>query len=260
MKIYFFGTCSGTQPKPGRHHVAFAIELPNGVYWFDAGENCSYTAHLMGVDLLRVRAVFISHCHMDHVGGLGNLLWNIRKQTYVRKCQPLAENIVVNIPVRETFDGVMMILRNSEGNFKTAYETTAHIVDDSFYYASDVDDIIVNAVHNHHLPHNDGEPWKSFSYIIKSEGKRIVFSGDTALTDLPTMLTEETDLFLMETGHHTVSGVCDCIAEHKLPVRRLYFIHHGNKVMDDIEQAYTDARSGFNGEVCFCDDATTIEL
>ena len=260
MKIHFFGTCSGTQPRAGRHHVSFAVELPNGVYWFDAGENCSYTAHLMGVDLLKVRAIFISHCHMDHVGGLGNLLWNIRKQTYVRKCQPLTDNIVVNIPVMETFDGVMMILRNSEGNYETSYKTTPRIVDDFFLYNSDTDDITVTAVHNNHLKHRDGEPWLSFSYIIKAEGKRIVFSGDTELSDLPAALKEDTDLFLMETGHHTVADVCRLISEKGLPVKRLYFIHHGNRVMDDIAKAYSDAREGFDGEVCFCDDATTFEL
>lgn len=73
MKIYIFGSCSRTEPMEGRHHTAFAIEINGKVYWFDAGENCSHTAHLMGVDLLLVSDIFISHPHTDHVAGLVNL-------------------------------------------------------------------------------------------------------------------------------------------------------------------------------------------
>ena len=63
MKITFLGTCSGTEPMPNRKHVSFVIEHAGAVYWFDAGEGCSYTAHLAGIDLLSTRAVFISHTH-----------------------------------------------------------------------------------------------------------------------------------------------------------------------------------------------------
>ena len=76
MKLYVFGSCSGTEPMEGRHHTSVAFEINDRFYWFDAGENCSYTAHLMGVDLLKISDIFISHTHMDHIGGLANLLWN----------------------------------------------------------------------------------------------------------------------------------------------------------------------------------------
>ena len=59
MKLFIFGSCSGTEPITDRHHTAFAIEINKRIYWLDAGENCSYTAHLMGVDLLRVSDIFI---------------------------------------------------------------------------------------------------------------------------------------------------------------------------------------------------------
>ena len=84
MKIYFLGTCAGTEPMPDRKHASVAIECGDAIYWFDAGEGCSYTAHNMGLDLLRVKKIMISHTHMDHVGGLGNLLWNIRKLSSVK--------------------------------------------------------------------------------------------------------------------------------------------------------------------------------
>ena len=64
MHLTFLGTCAGTEPMPDRKHTSFAIEYNGKVYWFDAGAGCSYTAHLLGIDLLSVRAIFISHTHM----------------------------------------------------------------------------------------------------------------------------------------------------------------------------------------------------
>ena len=73
--IIFLGTCSGTEPMPGRHHSSVVFEINGTYYWFDAGESCSHTAYTSGIDVTRIRAIFISHMHIDHVGGLANLIF-----------------------------------------------------------------------------------------------------------------------------------------------------------------------------------------
>lgn len=114
--MYIFGSCAGTEPIAGRHHTALAIEINNRFYWFDAGESCTYTAYLMGIDLLRVADIFISHVHMDHVGGLQNLLWTIRKLSIVKKQFPQFGDINVYMPNMDTWNGILSVLENSEGN------------------------------------------------------------------------------------------------------------------------------------------------
>ena len=104
MKIHFLGTCAGTEPMPTRKHSSTAFEVNDALYFFDAGEGCSYTAHNMGLDLLKTRAVFISHPHLDHVGGLCNLLWTIRKLRYHYKNKTKFDRIDINIPTPETFE------------------------------------------------------------------------------------------------------------------------------------------------------------
>ena len=232
MKIYIFGSCSGTEPIEGMHHTSLAFEINERVYWFDAGENCSYTAHLMGVDLLSVSDIFISHPHMDHVGGLGNLLWNIRKLSIVKKQLPKYGDVKVYIPDTDTFDGIMKILKNTKGNSKTDYDILAEKTTDSCLLKNK--DIEVVAFHNNHLPYSE-KGWQSFSFCIKSQGKKIVYSGDVkGLEDLSEFLCDGCDVLLMETGHHKAEDICQQIKD-KYKIDSLYFLHHGRGIINDFE-------------------------
>ena len=38
------GSCSGTEPMPGRHHTGIALSAGDRNYFFDAGENAAYAA------------------------------------------------------------------------------------------------------------------------------------------------------------------------------------------------------------------------
>ena len=96
--IYFLGTCAGTEPYPGRHHTSFVVGSQGHLYWFDAGECCSYTAHLMGLDLLTVDKVIISHAHMDHIGGLMNLFSVMKKLKFRRKQEYRYGDVDLYIP------------------------------------------------------------------------------------------------------------------------------------------------------------------
>ena len=75
MKIHFLGTCAGTEPMPTRKHTSTVIEFDDALYFFDAGEGRSYTAHNMGLDLLKTKNIVISHPHLHHIGGLCKLIY-----------------------------------------------------------------------------------------------------------------------------------------------------------------------------------------
>ena len=257
MKLYIFGSCSGTEPISGRHHTAFALEINGRVYWFDAGENCSYTAHLMGVDLLSVADIFISHPHMDHVGGLGNLLWNIRKLSKVQKQLPRFGDVTVYISDLQTFDGVMSILKHSEDNYATAYQTLAAKITDGVLLKNE--NIEVTAAHNHHLPEAE-DGWRSFSFRISAQGKTIIYSGDVkSIEDIAQFLSEGCDVLLMETGHHRAEEVCQTLLDKKYRVGSVYFLHHGRNILKDFEGSLRRCRSIFPN-VKFCNDKDIFDL
>jgi len=257
MKLLIFGSCSGTEPMEGRHHTAFALEINGHIYWFDAGENCSYTAHLMGIDLLRVSDIFISHTHMDHVGGLGNLLWNIRKLVWVKKELPAYGDVTVHIPNTETFDGVMTVLKNTEGNYKNEYDTICRKITDGALLKNE--DIEVFAKHNFHLPETE-MGWQSFSFVIKAEGKKIIYSGDLGdFDDITDLLSEGCDLLLMETGHHSADEVCNKIKDCGYNVKEIYFLHHGREILYNYEDVLERCRK-ICPSVELCNDRDVFEI
>ncbi len=258
MKISILGSCSGTEPFENRHHTAFALTVGERIYWFDAGETCSYTAHLMGLDLLSVSDIFISHPHMDHVGGLGNLFWNIRKLSKVKKQNPRYGDLHLYTPCMETFEGILAILKNSEGGYQNDYQTLAYPISDGVLLENG--EIRVTAMHNLHLKEPADGVWRSFSYLIEAEGKRIVFSGDIKdLSELSPWLRDGCDLLLMETGHHHPDEVCRRLTDEKYAVGRLGFLHHGRDSLDRYAETLEACRA-ILPDVIFFDDKDTLEL
>lgn len=258
MKLHTFGTCSGTQPYPNFRHTCLAVETEFGLYFLDAGESGSYTAHLMGVDLLKTKAVFISHPHMDHVGGLGNLLWNIRKIGYVNN-NSLTENDNIEIltPCIETVEGFFSVLKNTEGEYKTEYTHSVKKIKEGKIF--DNGDIAVYATHTDHMEKRNGE-YQSFSFRIVHNGKVIVYSGDTRLENIKDILPDECNAFLVETGHHQIEDICSEIKKNGKIVKKLYFVHHGGYIMRDIDGAKRRAESCFDNDVEITRDAMTYEV
>ena len=263
MKLTFLGTCSGTEPMPGTHHVSFTVETAGGVYFFDAGEGCSHTAHVMGIDLLTVRAVFISHPHMDHVGGLANLLWTLRKLAVISPEKPhklAGKTVWVFIPNLATWAGVMGVLSETEGGFHTDFALDAREFSDGEVY--DDGRLRVAAAHNTHLgTPKPGQPWRSFSFRIEGDGKAVVYSGDTGgIAELAGLIGAGCDLLLMETGHHRVAEVCAFLRDSAPPIGQVAFIHHGRAILTDPDAEARAGAEALGREVLITRDGMTLEL
>jgi len=257
MKLYFLGSCSGTEPMPDRKHESVALEVNDKLYWIDAGEGCSYTAHNMGLDLLKVKHIFISHTHMDHVGGLGNLLWNVRKLVGRREQQPVYGDLELYIPVKETFDGFMKILYNTEGRFETEYKMNYNSVQNGVLL--DDGTVKVTAFANTHLRKYETDKPLSFSFRIETEGKSLVYSGDVGTySDLEEVIGNGCDAIIVETGHFGVEVACNYFKSKN--IGKIFFNHHGREILNYLEESLKKVKNTFgeNGKICY--DTMFIEM
>ena len=71
--VTFLGTSDGL-PSPDRNHASLLLRLAGQTILVDCGEPCSHTLKRMRVEFNSIDAVFVSHTHSDHVGGLPMLL------------------------------------------------------------------------------------------------------------------------------------------------------------------------------------------
>ena len=257
MKLHIFGTLGGAEPFAGRQHTSFAVDTHNGLYWFDAGEGCSRTAHLMGLDLRRVQKICISHTHMDHVGGLENLFWNIRKLNRLDN-QVLDHDLELFIPDPDVWAHVLGVLQGSDATFPDTYAVHTQICRDGILFEDR--GVRVDAMHTKHLaPFPDGR-WRSFAYSIREGGKKVVFSGDSASVEELYPLMEDCDVLLMETGHHQPEAVARTLIRDGMLPAHIAFLHHGRAILEDREGQETALRGLLGEAFTILEDGMTFDL
>ena len=256
MKVYFLGTCSGTEPMPARRHASVAIESQGRVYFFDAGEGCSHTAYNLGIDMLAMTKVIISHPHIDHIGGLANLLWVPRKLNSKKKTTPYYGDIDLYTPSLEVWDAVEKILNAGAKERYAKFNTLVHKVSAGLLFDDGI--LRVTAYENAHIAHEDGI-CLSYSYLIEAEGKRVVYSGDVKKpAELDEAIGEHCDLLTIETGHHKIDDIYEFTCKKNIDV--ICFTHHGREILGAEDEAKERVKDLFCGKAHICYDGMTVEL
>ena len=232
MKFFFLGTCSGTEPMPGTHHSSFVLQIEGVNYWFEAGENAVHRAVEVGLDVMKTVALFVSHPHIDHIGGMANLLSCFSKrhrhynETLIRN-----DTVEVFFPHEEILAAIKTVA--SQGLNRFRYNLADHPITDGVLFEDE--NLRVTALHNTHMKEDGSNGWHAYSFLLEAESKKIVFSGDVGKPEeLSPLIGDGCDMLIMETGHHKVEDVLAFAVDKK--VKNLRFTHHGRQILERREE------------------------
>ena len=192
MRISFLGTSHGS-PEDNRFCSSTLIETGGALYLIDAGAPVVDILTRRHEDFSRLRSIFTTHFHSDHVMGLFHLALLMRKKAP-------DTNIDIYLTEQRAIDMFHQTLSYFSWNPDPA-QVRFQLQDGHFIYQDE--HIRVTPFPTQHLAYW-GRP--AYSYLVEAEGKKVIFSGDLSArlegNDFPAYALEnEVDLLILELAH-----------------------------------------------------------
>ena len=219
MIIHTLGTSHGDSTKT-RFNTSTAYQADNGaIYVLDCGAPCEALLRRKGMRVQDIRAVFLTHLHIDHTAGLISLTKQCTKYPGDR-----TEPMHIHLPEEEA----ILALKNwlyalhEDPEHKLLHFTASHI---GPLYEDDT--VRVTAIRTRHLVNRAGEPC-SFAYVLhfKQENLTVLHTGDLRndFSDFPREAQEmHFDICLCEATHYPPEAAQPVLRTAQLS--RLLFIH-----------------------------------
>ena len=196
--VTFLGTGPG-DVAAGRFQSSVLLEVERMRVLLDAGEPCGSQLLEIGVSLAELDAVWITHAHADHIGGLPLLLqasWLHGRQ------RPLPVGVPrhVSAPLRAWLDAILL-----------PSEILGFVIEIFSWEAETAIALDGITVLPHRTTHLDRAREKignlnieSFLFEVLAAGKRFIYSGDLgSAEDLRGVVEKPVDVLICELAHFT---------------------------------------------------------
>jgi ribonuclease BN (tRNA processing enzyme) len=258
-EVAILGSGSGFATKD-RFCTCIAVMAEPHLYLLDCGEPASALLRRAGIDVGALRALFVSHMHSDHIGGIPQLISavSLPARGSVKKFKPWSVSSDdpwyrdgLNFPA-EPVSAVPGIRRRVDVVMPEAGIAPVRNFLDAVFIAPDqlpfdlefrpaaagvayMDEVVaVMSAPTGHLDANPSyarlppERRQCFGYRLDLAGRALVFSADVDLpSDLAPLLHGKIDTLIMEVAHYDPTGLRDFLVPYDIGRVVLSHIHPG---------------------------------
>lgn len=224
MKLHILG-CGDAFGSGGRNQSAYLVEADDRRFLLDCGSTTLLAMKRAGIDPRRLDAVFISHLHGDHFGGLPFLFIEFLHR------RPREKPLHIAGPP-ETEEKVNQLFRLMYGG-----STASELPPVDYHILHPGKSAVIEGIEvlPFRVPHQTHEI--SLGLKIQCAGKQILFSGDSAWSEIFIEHARGVDFFLCEcsfydqaAGNH-VRYVELLKALPRLECKKLVLTHLGEEML-----------------------------
>ena len=240
---------SGTpNPDPERYGSGYAVVVNESAYIVDFGPGIvrrisamspTWGGDFPSMELQNINTAFLTHIHSDHSGALADLIltpWIMGRDAPLKLYGPSGLEAMSKNITEAYIDDINYRLYGSQPANELGFKTNVtEIVDDGSIYKDKNVEVIA-------FKNNHGDFKNSFGFLFITDDKRILFSGDTAVSanlkkygnDLDILVHEvfSSETFVNKTkdwqiyhqAHHTSSIDLGIIADELQP-KKLVMSH-----------------------------------
>lgn len=209
LRLMLLGTAGGPVIRLNRHEPSSLLVVDGAPYMIDVGSGWSYRLAAAGYGAQNINALFITHHHWDHDGGLAEFIGNAslaQRSVPVPVIGPLGTSDMVKAsveftaPMRRIFAAEGLMRSSDPAKLFQARELPPAASPSVIYQD---DRIKVTAVENSHFrsiaPDNPSYGRdRSYSFRFDTQAGSIVFSGDTGPSENLVELAKGADILVTE--------------------------------------------------------------
>lgn len=251
MEIIMVGSGTGV-PSQRRGAPAVALKAAGRVMLLDLGAGTLRSLLNWGIDFNEIDILALSHLHPDHVGDLVPFLFATRYSLGYHRQEPFHLLAAAGFQIfYEKLQGAFGQWIVPPPGLMRIKEMAAGAVDQFEWQAITIQTGPVN--------HTD----TSLAFRVEAEGKAVVYSGDTDISDSLVALAQGADLLIVESsfptkvsGHLTPQEAGRMAAQARVP--RLVLTHF-YPPCDQVDVAAA-AATAFDGEIIRGEDGLSIRV
>lgn len=255
-RFIFLGT--GSINNTERASISFALDMGSeGVLLIDtsSGREVLHRLQQASIESERIRAIYVTHQHGDHAGGLGLLL--------LRLLEKNTPNVMLWTPSDST--------EALKSSVDILYPGILSGLGEHLNWQSTVPDRQITLGSLRIQPFATTHPVPVLGCRLLYNGRSIVYAADTAPSENVVTAARDADILIHEASGYAAEGENAHLFGHSTSadagstataanVKHLYLVHHPAQTPEQVEQLRREAQQYYSGPVTVPNDLDSFEV